>query len=519
MGDSQRGEKVEAEGGQVVGRDSAVGVVDEHGQPCGGIDDQACQGVCRPGHDVRVDDLVGKGCLGVCDKVLVIVEGVEGMSADLGRADGHGLVLVAYVGVYRDRLAPVRERLECDESRLVGDTRSIEGEGYLGLAGFLRGREICLGGDFLAVYQELIANQRAILIGRLDHEGALEMIGLAGGKTLVVNGVDDAGHSVGDDDLVAVKAICGGRGHGGRHDGHGLALVARVRVRAELDALVEEGLEDHELGVVVFGKIGGIESEGHGDLAFCRLGTELSLGGDGGAVVEERDGRHVAVLIDDLLHEGSAQGVGLAGGHVAVAHSVGDGDVGLADELLIAVRGVNCRGRDRGRRHVHGLLGIVDIGVGADLDAGVCQGLEGDERGGDTACQGGRIEGEGHVDVAFGPRGHKLGLCGDFLAVYQEFICYRVAILVNAALHQGPAHAVGLAGREVLVMDGVGHAGIGLGDHVLVAVDSIARRGGDARRRDRDGLALVGDVGVHRDLAVLVGEGLEGHEARLLARA
>ncbi len=67
-------------------------------------------------------------------------------------------------------------------------------------------------------------------------------------------------------------------------------------------------------------------------------------------------------------------------------------------------------------------------------------------------------------------------------------------------------------------MDGIGDAGLGLGHDVLVAVDGVGGRGGDARGRDRDGLALVFDICVDGDLDVFVREGLEGHELRLVAR-
>ncbi len=85
-----------------------------------GIHEDACHGIGLTGDNVGIDDLVGDGRLGIGNDVLVVIDGVEGVGADLGRADHDGLVLVVHIGVHSDGLALVRKGLECNERRLIG---------------------------------------------------------------------------------------------------------------------------------------------------------------------------------------------------------------------------------------------------------------------------------------------------------------------------------------------------------------------------------------------------------------
>ena len=170
--------------------------------------------------------------VGLADDVLVAVELVDCGRLELRLGDGDRLVLILEVGMRHKLSSLVRDGLERDElvGCLVG--AGVERELDVHVAFLVLGRKFLLGGDGVAVG----VDDR--LSGLLVHERAGDLVGLAGGHALVMNGIDDQGVGLADDVLVAVELVDGGRLELGLGDGDRLVLVLEVGVNAYFDALV-----------------------------------------------------------------------------------------------------------------------------------------------------------------------------------------------------------------------------------------------------------------------------------------
>ena len=298
--------------------------------------------------------------------------------------------------------AHIREGLESHEfgGFALCQGRGIEGKRHVHVPFCGLGAKLSLGLDFLAIYQELVCNGGSVLVNGLLHERAAHAIGFARGEVLVVDGIGDAGLGLRHDVFVFVDGVGGRGGDARRRDGDGLALVLDVCVDRNLDVVVREGLEGHELRLVAHAQRGGVKLKGQLDLAGLSLGEKLCLGRDGLAVYQEFFCGDVSTFVSDLLHEGAKDAVRLADVDVAVAHGVGYAGLGLGHDVLVAVGGVCGRGLKGRRRHANSLVLIGDICVGCQLDPVAAQGLKDHELGLAALCQRRGVEGEDDLRLA-----------------------------------------------------------------------------------------------------------------------
>ena len=275
-------------------------------------------------------------------------------------------------------------------------------------------------------------------------------------------------------------------------------------------AVQGQGLESDHL--VLGLEVGCVEGEGHIDGAVGVIGNELGLGGDGVAVgIEELLLGDLAVLVGDLLVEGAGNLVGLAGGHVVVVDSIDDGCTVLADEVLIAVKGIRSRRGEFRLSDGDGLTGIVHIGMGSNLLVVVGQGLECNERG--TFLERASIEVESHIDISVGVLCGEVCFRSDGIAVLiLECLLRDLAVLVDDLLVEGAGNLVGLAGSHVVVVDGIADRDIFLTRDRLVTVGGIDGGGADNGSLHGNGLVNVVDILVVGNLDTVRGKGLEGYE-------
>ena len=447
-----------------------------------------------------VGDLIGDGGLGICDDRLIAIQLVGGGGAHGGLVDGHGLVFVLDIRVGAKLLILVGKGLERDERGLVLDAGSIELEGHGRIAVRGLGGELGLGSHVLAVNGELLLRDLAVLIGHLLIEGAGDLIGLAGGQVLIVDGIGDGCIGVRNHVLVSIEPVGGGGADLGLGDGHGLAFVLDIRVSANLVPVAGNGLEGNKLGAILDG--GSVEGEGDLHLTGRLLGGELGLSRHVLAVHGELLLGDLAVLALDLLIEGAGDLVGLAGGQVYVAHGIGDGGFRLGDHVLVSVRLVGGGGTDFRLEDGHLLGHIVLVLVLGELGAGrIGQGLidhEGLSR--KTIAVEAEIDGHGTVGLL-----SREGLgSGHGLAVHLEHIA-------GLGIAQLAGDGVALASDEVAVLHLVGDLD-GADSDVVVAIGSVVGGGVDFRlrvikRAEADGSAVAadGDGGVHQRVPLVRG--------------
>ena len=177
-------------------------------------------------------DLVLDSHVGLASDALVAIENIGRRRLELGLDDGDRLVDVLEVSVHDELLALIGQRLEDDQGVALLIRSAVKREKQVNVAlGFLR-RELKHRGDGIAV---LVLDR---LSGLLVHERAGDLVGLARGHALVMNGIDDQGVGLADDVLVAVELVDGGRLELGLGDGDRLVLVLEVGVNAYFDALV-----------------------------------------------------------------------------------------------------------------------------------------------------------------------------------------------------------------------------------------------------------------------------------------
>ena len=241
------------------------------------------------------------------------------------------------------------------------ELRGVEGELHRRLAVRGLGRDLCRGADGVAV------GARHRLAGRLVHEGAHQLVGLAGQQVLVGDRVRD-GHGVVGERHVRARLGVGRRGSD-LGDVDRLVLVLDVGVDRHLDAVLEQALERDD-GHVVY--VVHLERELHLHGAGAGLGLEGGAGSGRVAVRVEQG------LPRGLVHEGAVDGVLAARLQVLVPDRVGErhvvvalGDVGslasgqlgldaragaVVDGAAVDV-GAVARHRDRERHELEPLVG------------------------------------------------------------------------------------------------------------------------------------------------------------------
>ena len=166
--------------------------------------------------------------------------------------------------------------------------------------------------------------------------------------------------------------------------------VLDVGVGHKLDAVLLKALECDHLGVLR--DAGGVEGEGHLDLAVALLGREGGLCGDGLAV-------HLKSL---------------AGDEVLVGHTVGDGRLVVSRHVLVAVRAIHGGGADFRLDDGHLLVHVGLIGVLSDEGATIIVQLLIDRDG--LAAQLDGVDGELHDLEPGGGLGRESLLHGDGVA-------------------------------------------------------------------------------------------------------
>ena len=191
--------------------------------------------------------------------------------------------------------------------------------------------------------------------------------------------------------------------------------------------------------------------------------------------------------------------------------SIDDGCTVLADEVLIAVKGIRSRRGEFRLSDGDGLTGIVHIGMGSNLLVVVGQGLECNERG--TFLERASIEVESHIDISVGVLCGEVCFRSDGIAVLiLECLLRDLAVLVDDLLVEGAGNLVGLAGSHVVVVDGIADRDIFLTRDRLVTVGGIDGGGADNGSLHGNGLVNVVDILVVGNLDTVRGKGLEGYE-------
>lgn len=260
------------------------------------------------GDEPLVGDHVGDG-EGLGRRRLVGPAG-RGGGADLGQRDR--LARVLDVGVLGDLGLAEVEALEHDHI-VPRELRGVEGELHRRLA--VRGLWHDLGGGADGVP----VGARHRLAGRLVHEGANQLVGLAGQQVLVGDRVRDGHGVVGERHVRARLGV--GSGGADLGDVDRLVLVLDVGVDRHLDAVLEQALERDDGHVV---DVVHLERELHLHGAGAGLGLEGGAGRGGVAVRVEQG------LPRGPVHEGAVDGVLAARLQVLVPDRVGERHVVVA---------------------------------------------------------------------------------------------------------------------------------------------------------------------------------------------
>ena len=395
----------------------------------------------------------------------------------------------------RKFLAVQGQGLESDHLVLGLEVGCVEGEGHIDGAVGVLGNELGLGGDGVAVgIEELLLGDLAVLVGDLLVEGAGDLVGLAGGHVVVVDGIADRDIFLTRDRLVTVGGIDGGGADNGSLHGNGLVNVVDILVVGNFDTVRGKGLEGDELGAGL--DAAGIESEGHGRgtaFGFCR---ELRSRGDGVAV------GILEGLLGGLVHKGSRERIGLPGGKPGVTDVIGDSGIALSGDGLAVVRFAHGTCRELRREHGHLLGNVILVLVLCELRAlRIGQGLvdhEGLAR--EVVVVEGEIDGHGAMGLICGEG----LLCGHGLTVHLEHV-------TSLGIVNLTGDGVGLARNKVAVLHLVGNLD-GADTDIVVAVGCVIGGSVDFRLRviessEIDGCAVAadGDGGVHQCIALVRG--------------
>ena len=459
------------------------------------------------GHVVVVDS-IDDGCTVLADEVLIAVKGIRSRRGEFRLSDGDGLTGIVHIGMGSNLLVVVGQGLECNERGTFLKRASIEVESHIDISVGVFCGEVCFRSDGIAVLiLECLLRDLAVLVGDLLVEGAGDLVGLAGGHVVVVDGIANSDIFLTRDRLVTVGGIDGGGADNGSLHGNGLVNVVDILVVGNLDTVRGKGLEGYELGAGL--DAAGIESEGRGRgtaFGFCR---ELRSRGDGVAV-----GIHES-LFGGLVHKGSRERIGLPGGKPSVTDVIGDSGIALSGDGLAVVRFAHGTCRELRREHGHLLGNVILVLVLCELRAlRIGQGLvdyEGLAR--EVVAVEGEIDGHGAMGLLCGEG----FLCGHGLTVHLEHV-------TSLGIVNLTGDGVGLARDEVAVLHLVGDLD-GADTDIVVAVGCVIGGSVDFRLRviessEVDGCAVAadGDGGVHQRIALVRGAaklldavGVEGH--------
>ena len=296
-------------------------------------------------------DGIDDGGIVLADEVLITIKGIRCGSGELGLRDDDSLAGIIHVGMGSNLLVVVGQGLEGNERGTFLERTAIEVEGHIDVSvGVLCGK-VCFrsdGGTVLVF--EYLLRDLSVLVKNLLVEGTDDLVGLAGGHVVVVDGIADSDIFLTRDRLVTVGSIDGGGADNGSLHGNGLVNVVDILVVGNLDTVRGNSLEGDELGAGL--DAAGIEGEGHGRGTAFGICRELRGRGDGVAV-----GIHES-LLGGLVHKGSRERVGLPGGKPGVTDIIGNGSITLSGDGLAIVR--IAHGACRELRREHGdLLGNV----------------------------------------------------------------------------------------------------------------------------------------------------------------
>ena len=270
-------------------------------------------------------DGIDDGGIILTDEVLITIKGIRCGSGELGLRDDDSLAGIIHVGMGSNLIVVVGQGLEGNERGTFLERTAIEVEGHIDVSvGVLCGK-VCFrsdGGTVLVF--EYLLRDLSVLVKNLLVEGTDDLVGLAGGHVVVVDGIADSDIFLARNRLVTVGSIDGGGADNGSLHGNGLVNVVDILVVGNLDTVRGKGLEGDELGAGL--DAAGIEGEGHGRGTAFGFRRELSSRGDGVAV-----GIHES-LLGGLVHKGSRERVGLPGGKPGVTDIIGNGNITLSGD-------------------------------------------------------------------------------------------------------------------------------------------------------------------------------------------
>ena len=430
------------------------------------------------GSHVHVMDGIDDGGIILADEVLITIKGIRCGSGELGLRDDDSLAGIIHVGMGSNLLVVVGQGLEGNERGTFLERTAIEVEGHIDVSvGVLCGK-VCFrsdGGTVLVF--EYLLRDLSVLVKNLLVEGTDDLVGLAGGHVVVVDGIADSDIFLARNRLVTVGSIDGGGADNGSLHGNGLVNVVDILVVGNLDTVRGKGLEGDELGAGL--DAAGIEGEGHGRGTAFGFRRELSSRGDGVAV-----GIHES-LLGGLVHKGSRERVGLPGGKPGVTDIIGNGNIILSGDGLAIVRIAHGACRELRREHGH-LLGNVGFVP-----------MLGELR---TLCIGKRlIDHEGLPLEVVGIESvvKRDGTCG---VLSREGLFSSDSLTVNrdsiagSGIMQFTDDGVGLTRDEMAVLYLVGNLD-GADPNVMVAIRSVVGGGVDFRLRVIEG-AEVDSLGI-----------------------
>ena len=432
------------------------------------------------GGHVHVMDGIDDGGIILTDEVLITIKGIRCGSGELGLRDDDSLAGIIHVGMGSNLIVVVGQGLEGNERGTFLERTAIEVEGHIDVSvGVLCGK-VCFrsdGGTVLVF--EYLLRDLSVLVKNLLVEGTDDLVGLAGGHVVVVDGIADSDIFLARNRLVTVGSIGGGGADNGSLHGNGLVNVVDILVVGNLDTVRGKGLEGDELGAGL--DAAGIEGEGHGRGTAFGFRRELSSRGDGVAV-----GIHES-LLGGLVHKGSRERVGLPGGKPGVTDIIGNGNITLSGDGLAIVRIAHsaCRELRREYGHLLGNVGFVP--------------MLGELR---TLCIGKRlIDHEGLPLEVVGIESvvKRDGTCG---VLSREGLLGSDSLTVNrdsiagSGIMQFTDDGVGLTRDEMAVLYLVGNLD-GADPNVMVAIRSVVGGGVDFRLRviegaEVDGLGITG---------------------------
>ena len=447
------------------------------------------------GCHVHVMDGIDNGGIILTDEVLITIKGIRCGSGELGLRDDDSLAGIIHVGMGSNLIVVVGQGLEGNERGTFLERTAIEVEGHIDVSiGVLCGK-VCFrsdGGTVLVF--EYLLRDLSVLVKNLLVEGTDDLVGLAGGHVVVVDGIADSDIFLTRNRLVTVGSIDGGGADNGSLHGNGLINVVDIFVVGNLDTVRGNSLEGDELGAGL--DAAGIEGEGHGRGTAFGICRELRSRGDGVAV-----GIHES-LLGGLVHKGSRERVGLPGGKPGVTDIIGNGNITLSGDGLAIVRIAHGACRELRREHGH-LLGNVGFVP-----------MLGELR---TLCIGKRlIDHEGLPLEVVGIESvvKRDGTCG---VLSREGLLGSDSLTVNrdgiagSGIMQLTDDGVGLTRDEMAVLHLVGDLD-GADSDVVVAIGSVVGGGVDFRLRvikraevDGSAVAADGDGGVHQRVPLVRG--------------